>query len=138
MPVGIAGTVGRDADGAIAEHSRGGDAEERAVDAAAIGDEDGSEGREPGVERRGLGRELSAIPLLNEALGGVRSGLRRGQRVQRRRGHSSQFSFSSASSSSSSSSSSSKSSPSSSDFSSSSSSSSSSERSSSIGDVLVT
>src|SRR5215203_2838023 len=133
MPVGIAGTVGRDADRAVAEDPCGRDAKKGAVDAAAVGDEDGSKRGKARLQGRGLGGELRPA-LLNALDDGGRV-----QRVQRRRGHSSQFSFSSASSSSSSSSSS-KSSPSSSSAfsSSSSSSSSSSDRSSSIGAVLVT
>src|SRR5689334_6638997 len=116
MAIRIAGTVGGDADGTVAEDPGGRNTEKRAVDAAAVSDKNGPQGRETCVERGGLRGEVSA-----------------------RRVHSSQSSFSASSSSSTSSSSSSKSSSSpSSSVSSSSSSSSSSARSSSIGDVLVT
>src|SRR5829696_2648030 len=128
MSVGIARAVGRNANGAVAKDPGGRDAEESAVDPAAVGHEDGAERCQARVQGRGLRSEVSAV-MLNGRI----------QRIQRRRGHSSQFSFSSASSSSSSSSSNSSPSSSSSPFSSSSSSSSSSsERSSSIGDVPVT
>src|SRR5829696_6663267 len=122
MSVGIARAVGRNANGAVAKDPGGRDAEESAVDPAAVGHEDGAERCQARVQGRGLRSEVSAV-MLNGRI----------QRIQRRRGHSSQFSFSSSSSSNSSPSSSS------SPFSSSSSSSSSSsERSSSIGDVPVT
>src|SRR6266849_1707246 len=114
MVIGVAGTVGGDAEGALPEEARGGDGEKRAIDAAAIGHEHRTEGGQPPLEGRGLLKEeITAI-----LCGGP--------------GHSSQpsFSVSSSSSSSSSSSISSSSSPSLS----SSSSSSSSAISSSTGD----
>ena len=59
MAIGIARAVGGDAEGAVAEDPGRGDGEKGAVDAAAVGDEHGSEpsAREPRLEGRGLGRE---------------------------------------------------------------------------------